>query len=128
MKKNSPRQLAIALHEATKKSDGTELSIILRNFVESLAAQRKIKSAEKIIKEFVSYSKERNGIVDIAITSANKLDQHTVKNIEKVFGGKVESSESIDKSLIGGIIIRTKEHILDASIKTQLNKLKQSLV
>jgi len=128
MKKNSPRQFAVALYEITKGVKIAELDNILRNFVLMLAKHRQLKSSGKIIDEFISYSKEKIGIMDISITSATKLDGETIEEVKKAFGRKVESTETVDKSLIGGIVVRTSERILDASIKTQILKLKQQLI
>lgn len=128
MKKNSTRQYAIALYEATAGAKKEDITAIVSNFASMLAKSRELKKAGRIINEFVDYAKEKEGFVRIDITSANSLDAKTLEAIKKVFGDKVEAVEKIDASLIGGLTIKTKDVILDASIKTQLLKLKQSLV
>ena len=80
-----------------------------------------------IIKEFIAYAKKQEGIVSLAVTSARELDSKTLEKIKSAFGDNVESTESIDASLIGGITVRTSDKIFDASLKTQLIRLKQSL-
>jgi F-type H+-transporting ATPase subunit delta len=128
MKKNSPRQFAIALYRATSGAKKDEIEQIVANFATMLANGRQLKLADKIIDEFVNYAKEKAGFVSIQITSATKLDDKTINLIKNVFGKKVEATENIDESIIGGLVVRTKDIILDASIKTQLMKLKQSLI
>jgi F-type H+-transporting ATPase subunit delta len=128
MKKNSPRQYAIALYEATKGVKGDDLKAIIANFARLIARERQIKMSGRIIDEFVNYSKEKTGVEKIEISSAAKLDQKTIDAIKKVFGDSVESTERVDESLIGGVIVKTKKHILDGSVKTQLTKLKQQLI
>lgn len=128
MKKFSVKQYAVALYEATqscaKQSDVKE---VVNNFAAMLARERRLKKAGQVMEEFLIYSKERAGIVGVEITSAKELDKKTIAAIEKIFGKNTESTSCVDSSLIGGIILRTKDHILDASIKTQLKKLRQSL-
>ena len=128
MKKNSPRQYAIALYEATSGVKGEDLKAILANFARLIARERQLKMAGRIIDEFVNYSKEKAGVEKIEISSATKLDEKTINAIKKVFGDSVESTERVNKDLLGGIVIKTKSHILDGSIKTQLTKLKQKLI
>jgi len=128
MKKNSLRQYAIALYEATSGANKDDITAIVGNFASMLAKSRELKKAGRIIDEFIEYAKEKEGYVRINITSASKLNEKTLHAIKKVFGDKVESVETIDPSLIGGLTVKTKNVILDASVKTQLLKLKQSLI
>lgn len=128
MKRNSPRQYAVALYEATTEAKRDDIGQIVANFAAILAKGRQLKLADKIIEEFINYAKEKDGFVRISITTAIKLDEKIIDSIKKVFGKKVETTENIDESIIGGLIVRTKDVIMDASIKTQLNKLKQSLI
>ncbi len=127
-KKTSNTQLAQALYEVTKGAKGEKLSKAIAEFAALLVRAHKISRADNIIKEFEKYSKKQAGIIEIEIQSVRKLDEKTLNGIKKVFGEEVEASESIDESLLGGVRVRTEDKILDGSLKTQLNQLKQSLV
>ena len=127
MKKNSPKDYAIALYQTTNKLSGKALNEAVVEFVKLLAGKQKLKQAEKIIAEFLAYAKKQEGIQDIAITSAHKLDAKTSETIAQVFGKQVEATHAIDESLLGGFIVKTEDKIFDASLKTQLVRLKQSL-
>jgi len=128
MRKNSARQYAVALYQTAKDAGKDELPKILNNFTALLAKNHNLKMAKQIVKELITHAKEAEGINEIEITSAKSLDNKTIEAIKKIFGDQVESRETIDKTIIGGIIIRTKDHILDASVKTQLQKLRQQLI
>lgn len=128
MKKSSPRQFAVALYEATAGAKKDDVEHIVANFSAMLAKGRQLKLADKIIEELVNYAKEKDGVVRINITTATKMDEKIINSIKNVFGKKVETTENIDESILGGLIVRTKDMIFDASIKTQLIKLKQSLI
>jgi len=127
-RKNSIKQYAKALYEATKNAPKHDLSVILNNFLSLLQRDNKLKKVEYIIDEFVRYSKKAEGISEIEIESARKLDTATVEKIKKAFGGKSEVSETINKDLIGGLRIRMDDLIFDASIKKQISRLKQDLI
>lgn len=128
MAKNTPKQYAIALHKITTGLSGKNLDEALKQFVILLAKEHKLKQAETIIAEFIKYSKKEEGINEIEITTAGNLDEKTIDNIKKSFGEKVEAVIKIDKTILGGIKIRTEDRILDASLKTQLLKLKESII
>ncbi|MDD2757859.1 MAG: ATP synthase F1 subunit delta [Patescibacteria group bacterium] len=123
MKKNSTKQYAIALWQATRKAKGKDLETVLANFSALLARERVLKKTEAIIAEFIRYAKEQDGVEDLEIISARPLNNKIIGAIKEIFGQKAEATERTDASLIGGVIIRTRDRILDASIKTQLNKL-----
>jgi F-type H+-transporting ATPase subunit delta len=55
------------------------------------------------------------------------MSKEEVTEVSKHFGEKVETSVKVDPTLIGGITVRTENTILDGSIKTQLERLRQQL-
>jgi len=138
MKKVSNQQLAQALYQVTHGLKGKELESAVVEFAKLLVRAHKIKRANNIIAEFEKYYKKQEGISQIEVISARKLETKTLENIKKAFsaqggpasgwGGKVEATESIDESLLGGVKVKTEDKILDGSLKTQLNQLKQSII
>jgi len=126
-KKMSNRQYAQALYEVTVDLKGEDLKHAITEFVRILVRDHKLRQGENIIAEFVKYSKKQAGEVEIEVTSARELDKTTLEKIKKIFGDKVEAVTKVDKSLLGGVSVKLEDRILDASLKTQLNKLKLSL-
>jgi len=127
MAKLTNKQIAQALFEATEKLSGADLDGALQRFVDLLAKKQRLKQIGNIIAEFEKIAKKKDGIVEIEIRSAKKLDKSTTDGIKKVFGDKVEATETVDEDLLGGITVKTEDKILDGSLKTQLNKLKLKL-
>ncbi|MDP2646784.1 MAG: ATP synthase F1 subunit delta [Desulfobacterales bacterium] len=74
---------------------------------------------------------EFNGVVRADLTSAFKLQPETVtrvkRELNRITGREVKLELSVDPALIGGIVTKIGDHILDGSIKTQLNNMKESL-
>lgn len=126
--KTSNSQYAKALYEVTKDLSGADLSTSIENFVKLLAGDHKLRQAGSIITKFENYAKKQEGVVNIEITSARKLASSTVNNIKFFFGDNVESVELVDKSLMGGVSVKTEDRILDGSLRTQIQNLKQRLV
>ena len=127
MRRNTPKDYALALYKATREVSAQDLKSILKQFAGLLFRAGQMKQVDEIIAELVKYDKQQAGIIDIKITSARPLTAKLVNEIKKVFGTKVESVEEVQAELIGGIKIQTEDTIFDASLKKQLQSLKQAL-
>ncbi|MBI2444458.1 MAG: ATP synthase F1 subunit delta [Candidatus Magasanikbacteria bacterium] len=128
MSKSSISDYAKALYQATENLSGKDLHQIIQNFAELLARQQLLKKTDRIIADFVKYAKRQEGIEEMTITSARELPEATLNKIKKAFADKAESTEKVDAGLLGGFVVRTEDKIFDASLKTQLVRLKQSLI
>ncbi|MBI5023294.1 MAG: ATP synthase F1 subunit delta [Candidatus Magasanikbacteria bacterium] len=127
MKKNSNKQYAQALYEVAAGLTGKNLEQALKNFVLLLARDRKLNQVNNIIKEFIDYVDKLAGLVKIEITAAEKISGELIEKIKKYFGAKVAAETKIDPSILGGVKIFTGDKIFDASLSTQLLKLKNKL-
>lgn len=123
-KKLTDRQYEEILYDVLRDLGGTKLKSAVHEFVMLLANDHKLTHADHIITEFVRIVKKKEGVVELTITSARPLEPATKKNITRVFGGTVELTEEVDESLIGGFIAKTRDMIMDVSIKGRLNQLK----
>lgn len=128
MQKKTNRYYVKILYGLTQDLHGEKLKSALREFLKLLVKDRKLKKVEPILKDFSVYAKKTAGIHEITITSARHLHAETVKKIKKIFGEKTEAITNTDPELIGGIKIRLEDKIFDATIKTQLNQLKNKLI
>lgn len=128
MAKNTPKIYASALLQSITGLSGKKLSDVLKQFVTLVAREHKLKQMPRIINEFVRLAKKEEGIQEIEIKSARKLDEKTIEKIKHIFGKNVEATNEVDKKMLGGIKIKTGDKILDGSLKTQLNKLKETLI
>lgn len=68
-----------------------------------------------------------HGNVISAVELSDDLKANVQKVLEKLTGKKVELTTSVDPSIIGGIIAKVGDLVLDGSIKTQLAGLKDSI-
>ena len=71
------------------------------------------------------------GIVVVDVTTAVELDDHLRDLIKKKAGSEmgktVMLNEHVDKSILGGIIMSTKDERIDASLLTQVEKTREAL-
>lgn len=85
-----------------------------------------------IAKQFIVQLKAQRGIVPITIISAQKLEDSTktaiLSKVSAAISGTAEVTEEIDATIIGGFIVRMGDHQIDASVASQLKRLKQQIV
>ncbi|RLC38700.1 ATP synthase F1 subunit delta [Candidatus Falkowbacteria bacterium] len=129
----TPKQYAAALYDSVKEKKKNNLKAILKEFVKFLAVNNDILKSEKIILEFEKIWNKKNKIVEAEIISADVLDKPTVKllkeYIAKLSGAEqVFSSQLVEKNLLGGVVVKYGDKIIDGSLKTRLNNLKEEMI
>lgn len=87
---------------------------------------------EAILAYFIKLVKNEKNIGIVSVTSAVSLTDSQRAAIEKRLTEttKYESFEAeykVDKSLIGGLVIRIEDRVVDSSIKSQIDKLSKAL-
>ncbi|MFP4474431.1 MAG: ATP synthase F1 subunit delta [Desulfatibacillaceae bacterium] len=108
-----------------------ELSRVMQSFLLLLFEKGRILSAGAINEVFQKLADEAKGIARAEVVAATDLDQDTVDKIRsglsRMTGKEVLVEVEKDPSLIGGVVTRIGDLVLDGSIKTQLLNLKESL-
>jgi F-type H+-transporting ATPase subunit delta len=102
------------------------------NFLILIAENRREKYIPGIFRNLEELYRFNDGIKTAILTTANPLDGGIVeqirKSLESELGGKVELSQKIDTGLIGGFVLRIDDNQYDASISTQLKKIREKLL
>jgi F-type H+-transporting ATPase subunit delta len=85
-----------------------------------------------IAKEYALLSNKKKGIINATVTTAVDLEKENESQIVDYIKTKtgavdVELNKVVDSSIIGGVVIRFDDYLLDNSISTQINNLKQEL-
>ncbi len=97
------------------------------NFVKVLLAAGRLQYLPEIVSLFESMRAGAEGKADVEIIAAYALDaaqrDAIARRISQRLGKEVSITTSVDKSLIGGAIIRTGDSVIDASLSGQLQKL-----
>ena len=111
------------------KSSGVDK--VMGNFLNLLVEKKRAEILPEIAEEFqIMVDMEKNishGMVISAVELSDTLQASVKATLEKLTGKKVELSTSVDPSLIGGIIAKVGDLVLDGSIRTQLAGLKDSI-
>ena len=127
MPKLLPRQYAKMLYELTHDADKKDIPAIVDTFFAYLKREHVTSRVEHIISEFEVYTAEQEGTLPLTITTARKMSSKEINNIAKQFASD-DVVVTIDEDIQGGMIVQKGNTIFDASIRTQINRLKQELM
>lgn len=123
MPKLLPRHYAKILYEVTHGLKASEYDQAMQNFLAMLKTQHALKKLPLIMKEFVEYADEKEGIHHLEVTSARELAPAVVQKIMNAFSPKAKATTKVNPELIGGVVIRTRQAILDASVRSRIKQL-----
>ncbi|AOY89437.1 F0F1 ATP synthase subunit delta [Marinobacter salinus] len=103
----------------------------VRNFFMVLAENRRLTLLPEISALFNMYRADLERTVDIEVTAAFELTDEQQQKLAQALSTKLERkvslAASLDKSLIGGAVIRTGDLVIDASVRGKLTKLADAL-
>ncbi|HVD86930.1 MAG TPA: ATP synthase F1 subunit delta [Solirubrobacterales bacterium] len=103
----------------------------LTNFLELLVEKGRMPEIFRIRRELDELWKRENRRIDVTVTSAVELDASVVDQIgsevERQTGEKVDLSSTVDDEILGGIVLQVGNMVLDASIRSRLEKLRKSV-
>ncbi|MPM03636.1 ATP synthase subunit delta [bioreactor metagenome] len=78
-------------------------------------------------KEFIVLCREKDGIIEVELTSAVNLDKSIISQIEariaSLTGLKPSTTQKINPALIGGFMVRFGDNMYDASLRKKITKI-----
>lgn len=102
-----------------------------KSLVKLLVENDKLKLLPTISTMFEQLKAEDEGYVNVDLISAYALSKSEqgkyVTMLEKLLNKKVNTSVTIDKSLIGGVVAKAGDKVIDGSIRGQLHQLAKRL-
>ncbi|MGO9974525.1 MAG: ATP synthase F1 subunit delta [Solirubrobacteraceae bacterium] len=114
------------LHKAVKGADP-----MLMNFLEALIERHRMPAIFRIQARYQELWDQANKLLPVQVTSAVPLDEATVRSVGQRIGeqtgNEIELSSTVDPEILGGIVLRVGNFILDASIRGRLNQLRKTV-
>ena len=110
---------------------GDATSAEVKNFVVVLADNKRLPLLPEITTQFDLLKANLEKSVDVEVVSAFDLDDATAEKLAGVLGQKLERevkvSTSTDADLLGGVLIRAGDLVIDGSVRGRLNKLAEAM-
>ena len=121
---------------AQEKKDGLHKAVegaepAFMNFLEALMERHRMPAIFRIRTEFDALWEKERRRLPVQVTSAVELDESVVHNIGERIGEQVDRqvdiSSDVDPGIIGGIVLKVGNVIIDASIKNRLEQLRKQV-
>ena len=108
-------------------------SAFTKQLLNVIEQNRRFPDLVAIVDEFEKAVEADRNIVRAEVTSATELDDNQKSRIETAFANrmgaqKVILTTNVDSSIIGGIVMRSNNTIIDGSVKTRIAKVKKLLL
>jgi F-type H+-transporting ATPase subunit delta len=120
-----------------EKQDGlrrtvTEVDESFLNFLSLLLENHRMPVIFRVRREYDRLWREANQLLAVQITSAVELDPSVAERVGDEIGRQtgrtVELTSAVDPEILGGIVVRVGNSIIDASIRTRLDNLRKQVV
>lgn len=130
--KTSPKHYATALYEIVESSSEKETEALARKFAEVVFKQGDASKTDDILRQFEEIWNKKNGIVEVEVTSAHKVSEKELEKIKtyitkRTNAQKVEVKEVIDEKVLGGVVVRYNDYVIDFGVKRKIKELTKKI-
>ena len=101
------------------------------NFLKLIAERHRVPAIFRIRREFDDLWREENRLLEVRVTSAKPLDDELIKSIgqriEDQTGQRIDLDANVDPDVIGGLVLRVGNMVMDASVRGRLERLRKEV-
>jgi F-type H+-transporting ATPase subunit delta len=127
----NPSVPAAARVEVLERVLGDDVTGTPRNLFALMVRRGRFEQLPAVIREFHRLYRQREGIVEATVTSASALDAVEVDalraRLEQLTGKHVELAQQTDAALLGGLVVRVGDQLIDGSVRGRLERLRAEL-
>jgi F-type H+-transporting ATPase subunit delta len=102
-----------------------------RNLARLLIERRRVGIVREIVNHYDALSDKASGVVRVEVTTAipadDALEQRIRDSLSKQLGSDVQTTVRTDPSIVGGLVIRIGDRVIDDSLRTHLQQLQAAL-
>jgi F-type H+-transporting ATPase subunit delta len=104
----------------------------VKNLIQLMLRRGRIEELSRVAAEFRRLDDDRQGITHATATSASELTQDEVRQLtarlEESTGGRIALDVQVDPSLLGGLVVRVGDRLIDGSVRGRLERLRNRLI
>ena len=108
-----------------------DVSPLAKNLAKVLVAKGRTQDARDVERAFARLADEAEGIAHVQITTAVQLTAEQVQamgdRLGQAIDKRVTASASVDPDIIGGVVLRIDDHLIDGSVRTRLRRMRRDL-
>lgn len=128
---NEPSQVKSQISELIVGIGADKLTTEEQNLVRLLAENGRLQIASEIARRYESLKNRARGVLDVDVATAFPLDEKEQQSIAAILKNKlgrdIRITSTQEPALIGGVVIRAGDLVIDSSVQGQLNKLANEL-
>lgn len=115
-----------------EKLFGGKVSELVQNFLLLVVRKRREAHIPEMYRAFLDLANEARGVVEVEVRSAVALPADTIETLEgklvAKFGKRVKFQTQVAPELIGGLVVRVGDTLMDGSIRTRLRRMHERLI
>jgi F-type H+-transporting ATPase subunit delta len=110
---------------------GEELNDSGKNFLSALSENKRLSLLPEIYQLFAGLKAQQEKTIDVELNTAFDIDSATLDKLTNALSANLSSQVKlqvvVDESLIGGVVIRAGDTVIDSSVRGRLAKLAERL-
>jgi F-type H+-transporting ATPase subunit delta len=126
-----PKKTAAQKADAVIETCGDALSAPAANFIRVMADNKRLLLVPQVYEQFEALKAAQEQSVNVTVTSAFELSDDESARLSEALGRKlnrkINMSSEVDSTLIGGVIVRTEDLVIDGSVRGRLAKLSEAM-
>ena len=111
---------------------GGKLNVLLDRLLQIMNERGRLGMLPDVLDAFEALLDEQLGKVEVDVTVAQRLSEKELedvrKRVSKAMGKDAIIHQYVDEAIIGGIVLRVGDRVVDASVRRQLEAMKQKML
>jgi F-type H+-transporting ATPase subunit delta len=118
--------------DTLKRVFGGKLSPLVMNFLGVVNAHGRMGKIEEIARAYDELLDERLGKIEVDVTVAQRLGPDQLEQVRRSVSAALKKDavvhQYVDESMIGGIVLRVQDRLIDASVRAQLEGMRRRML
>lgn len=131
--KITSQKYAQSVYELTEGKNREEVALILQRFINVLVNNRDLSKIDSVLGNFIKIYNENTDRLEVELISKFELSDDTVANIKEYISkktnfGNISIRQIISDDILGSVVIKYEDKVLDISLNNILQQLKQKMI
>jgi F-type H+-transporting ATPase subunit delta len=119
-------------HDLLTKAFAGRVSPLMLNFLGLVNSKGRLGLLREIIEAYDDLLEEQLGNVEVDVTVAQRLSGDQLETVRQrvstAIGRNAVVHQYVDESIIGGLVLRVQDKLIDASVKHQLETIRRQML